>query len=119
MLGGVYKGGTPSFAISGRRFDMMKKTDCGGWRFKDMKESKSISRKQARKHLRKDCLPADPVVIELFNDLQSFRHFAEDLPTTPEAQLVPGLESKAFEYLLTYFTTLEPPAWFGENKNQS
>jgi hypothetical protein len=55
-----------------------------------------------REHLRPDCLPADPIVVELFADMRAFRQFAEDVPATdPDVKLVPTMERKAWEYLLT------------------
>jgi hypothetical protein len=77
-------------------------------------------KKPTRVRLRPDCEPADPIVIELFNDMRAFRQFAEDMPATdPDVKLVPTMEAKAWEYLITYLTTLEYPSWFGENKSQS
>jgi hypothetical protein len=76
-------------------------------------------KRPSRVRLRADCLPADPIVVELFADMRAFRQFAEDVPANdPDQKLVPVMERKAWEYLLTYLLTLEYPAWFGENKSQ-
>jgi hypothetical protein len=79
------------------------------------KKSKRARLHAARRFLCPDCQPADPVVVELFRDLQSFRRFAEQgHPDDPDMKMVPKMEAQAFEYLLTYFSTLEPPAWYCE-----
>jgi hypothetical protein len=60
-----------------------------------------------RERLQQNQQPADPVVVRLFNDLQLAewtRHY--NRKRTKEAN---QYEREAWEYLLTYLTTLERP----------
>lgn len=57
---------------------------------------------KSRPRLLHDTAPADPVFVQLCNDLQLVAGFPDD-PVAPE------FERTAFEFMIEYLTTLERP----------
>jgi hypothetical protein len=60
-----------------------------------------------REHLRPDLQSADPVVVRLFNDLQLAEWTRQH--NRKRSKDANQLEREAWDYLLTYLTTLERP----------